>query len=77
MPEDLELIPTDNLVDELFSRFDLGVILLFKATTENAGYTIERAEGDLIYVTGMLEQLKFNMLNHLKEDQDASSQDNG
>lgn len=68
MNENLELISTEELVAELFNRFDIGAITLFKESTDEDIEIIEQANGELHHVVGLLEQMKFNIMSHLHQN---------
>ena len=55
--KDIQLIPTDELVDELFSRYDTAVFLAHKKNTTKKGSMAWNTKGNKFTLLGLSEYL--------------------
>lgn len=69
MSENLELTPTDNLIDELKSRFDDFVIIGQKKETEKSRLDTWDFFGDYTNCLGMCSL----MMHRINQDRDENS----
>ena len=56
--DDLSLVPTEDLVEELFDRYDLGVICLFQEKSDERTSTDLYSIGDALGCLGLCEYTK-------------------
>lgn len=57
--ENLSLVPTDDLLDELFKRHDALVVTGMKFTASNGAYvTLRRFNGNRYVCNGMLDTMQ-------------------
>ena len=78
MENGLDLVSTDELVDQLMERHDCGVIMLGKNRNIVGPSDIEmlrRYKGDIMVTVGLLEHLKMSLLLQVETDDDDDDYD--
>jgi len=73
---ELELVSTEDLINELMNRCTCGAITLFFAETEDNAHDARAIKGNPWMVVGLLEQTKLFALGEIDEGaEDLSEED--
>jgi hypothetical protein len=76
---DISLVTTQDLLAELLSRFDVGVVSLIQHRREeddfSEQYVVHQWVGHELVCLGLVEQIKLHILDSLESDSDDDSDD--
>lgn len=74
---DLEIATTDELLEELLSRVDHGLVVLKRVMTDELQHDIRRWKGNSHTVAGMALHAQIAVLDELEESYEEEDEEDG
>lgn len=63
--DDLKLVPTEDLIKEIFCRFDNSLIILNRRTTRDRDDNILKFSGIYFILIGLIEKMKLDIFRDM------------